>query len=103
MGAGGHDDLVALLFAEAVVGEDPALVLWPVAWLALAALFGPLLLNQLVGCEVGEVVESFDALLAERDEHLLGQMRHLGEIVGDAQRSAFFAGSRLAPLQRFGR
>ena len=34
VGAGGHDDLVALLFAKAVFGEDPALVLGAVARLA---------------------------------------------------------------------
>ena len=34
VGAGGHDDLVALLFGEAVFGEDPALVLGAVARLA---------------------------------------------------------------------
>src|SRR5215218_7438478 len=39
VGAGGHDDLVALLVGEAVFGEDPAFVLLAVA-LALAALLG---------------------------------------------------------------
>ena len=58
VGAGGHDDLVALLFGQAIVGEDAALVLGPVARLALAALLGALLLDELVGGEVGEVVEA---------------------------------------------
>ena len=44
VGAGGHDDLVALLVAEAVFGEHAAFVLGPVG-LALAALLGPLLLR----------------------------------------------------------
>src|SRR6478609_5706485 len=47
--AGGHDDLVALLVAQTIFGEDPTLVLGPVARFALAALLGPLLLDQLVG------------------------------------------------------
>src|SRR5690349_3790387 len=73
VGAGGHDDLVALLFAEPVVGEDSALVLRPVARLALAALLGTLLLHQLVGREIGEVVERADVRLAQGHQHLLGE------------------------------
>src|SRR5687768_17266995 len=49
MRAGGHDDLVALFFAQTIVGQQAALVLGPVARLALAALLGPLLLDQFVG------------------------------------------------------
>ena len=102
MGAGGHDDLVALLFAEAVLGEDPALVLGAVARLALAALLGPLLLDQLVGGEVGEVVERADVGLAQRHQHLLGEVRHLGERVLDAELAALLARRGFAPLERFG-
>src|SRR5918998_2470733 len=65
VGAGGHDDLVALLVGEAIFGEDAALVLGPVA-LALAALLRALLRDELVGGEIGEVVERLDARLAER-------------------------------------
>ena len=52
MSAGGHDDLVALLFGESVVGEQAALVLRSGARLAAARL-DPLLLDQLVGGEIG--------------------------------------------------
>src|SRR5207237_7299820 len=51
--AGGHDDLIALLVRQAIIGEQAASVLGPVG-LALAALLGPLLLDQLVGGEIGE-------------------------------------------------
>src|SRR5438128_1527185 len=59
MGARGHDDLVALLFGKPVFRQDSALVLGPVARLAAAGL-NPFLLDQLVGGEVGEIVESAD-------------------------------------------
>src|SRR5690242_20837172 len=84
VGAGGHDDLVALLFAEAVFGENPALVLGPVARLAATRL-DPLLLDQLVGREIGEVVERTDVRLAQGHEHLLGEVRDLGERILDAE------------------
>src|SRR5947208_15391303 len=100
MRAGSHDDLVALLVAEGIFGEDSALVLGAVARLALAALLGPLLLHELVGGEVGEIVERLDPGLAERDEHLLGEVWHLGEVVADPERSALLARCRLAPLER---
>src|SRR5690349_6766146 len=74
VGSRSHDDLVALLFAEAIFGEDPALVLGPVARL-LAARLDALLLDQLVSGEVGEVVERADVRLAQRHQHLLGQVR----------------------------
>src|SRR3546814_10541985 len=64
VGASGHDDLVALLVAEAIFGENAALVLGSVAFLAAARLL-PLLLDQLVGGEIGEVVERLDAGLAQ--------------------------------------
>src|SRR6185295_12108036 len=100
VGAGGHDDLVALLFGQAVVGEDPALVLGPVARLAAARL-DPLLLDQLVGGEIGQIVERPDPGLAERHQHLLGEVRNLGEIVRDAELAALLARGGLAPLERF--
>src|SRR3569623_493459 len=55
---GGHDELVALLFREAVFGEYAALVLGALGGvLGAAARFLALLLRQLVGGEVGEIVE----------------------------------------------
>src|SRR3954463_5323976 len=71
VGAGSHDDLIALLFGEAVVAEQPAFVLGPVARLAAARL-DPLLLHELVSREVGKVVERPDPRLTERHKHLLG-------------------------------
>ena len=101
VGAGGHDDLVALLVAQAIFGENPAFVLGPVG-LPLAALLGPLLLDELVGGEIGEIVERLDAGLAERDQHCLVEVRKLGQRVLDAKAATFLAGSRLAALERFG-
>ncbi len=100
MRAGGHDDLVALLFGEAVLVEDAALVLGTIARLALAALLGALFMDELVARQIGEVVERADVGLAQCDQHLLGQMRQLGERIVDAQFAALLARRRLAPLER---
>src|SRR3569623_1218038 len=86
--AGGHDDLVALRFAQAVLAEHAALVLRTLGGvLGAAARFLALLLDQLVGREIGEVVERLDAGLAERAQHRLGQVRHGRQIVLDTERS----------------
>src|SRR6478672_7990096 len=95
VGAGSHDDLVALLFGEAILGEDTALVLRPVARLAAARL-DPLLLHQLVGGQVSKIVERLNARLAQCDQHLLGEVRKLGEVVGDAETAAHLPGSGFA-------
>src|SRR5687768_16213312 len=100
MGAGGHDDLVALLLVEAVIGEDPGLVLGPEILLAAARL-DPLLLDQLVGGEVGQIVERLDAGLAQGHQHLLGEIGHFGQRIVDAHRAALLAGGLLLALQRF--
>src|SRR5579864_4399362 len=99
--AGGHDDLVTLLFGEAVVREDPAFVLWPVARLAPARL-DALFLNELVGREVGKVVQGADVRLTERHQHLLGEVRDLRERILDAQLAALFTSCCFAALERFG-
>ena len=65
--AGGHDDLVALLFAEAVFGRECP----PLSSGRLLRLFAggggldPLLLDKLVGGEVGEVIKRSDVGLAQ--------------------------------------
>src|SRR5438067_1634134 len=100
VGAGGHDDLVALLFSEAVVGEDPALVLRALARFAAAG-FDALLLDELVSGEVGEIVERLDPRLAEGDEHLLGEVRKFGQSILHAERASLLAGRGFAPLERF--
>src|SRR6185312_3673878 len=100
--AGGHDDLIALLFAEAVLGEDSALVLGPIARLAAAGL-DSLLLDQLVRGEIGEIVERSDVGLAQSHQHLLGEVRELGERILDAQLAALFTRRGLAALECLGR
>src|SRR4051812_16718864 len=90
VGAGSHDDLIALLFGEAVVAQQPTLVLGPVARLAAARL-DALLLHELVGGEVGKVVQRPDPGLAKRDQHLLRKMRDFGERVLDAELAALLA------------
>ena len=60
-----------------------------------------LLGDQLVGREIGEIVEGLDAGLAEGDEHLLGQMGNLGEGIVDAESLPLAAVGFLALGQRF--
>src|SRR3546814_4877412 len=73
--AGGHDDLVALLFAQAIFGEHAALVLLAVGaahgravGVATATRSLALLRNQFVGRQVGQVVERLDPCLRS-EEH----------------------------------
>ncbi len=70
--------------------------------LGAAARLLALLLDELVGREVGEVVERLDARLAERDQHRLGEVRKLGERILDAKAAALLAGRGFAALERFG-
>src|SRR3546814_4841568 len=91
VGACRHDDLVALLFAEAIFAQHAALVLGALAARRTAAVVGALLGDQLVGREVGEVVERLDPRLAEHDEHRFGQVRNIGQIVLHAKFAAFGA------------
>ena len=67
-----------------------------------AARLDPLLLDQLVGGEVGEVVERADVGLAQRHQHLLGEVRHFGQRILDAKLAALLARRGLAALERFG-
>src|SRR3546814_14751205 len=76
-----HDDLVALLFAEAIFAQHAALVLGALAARRTAAVVGALLGDQLVGRAVGEVVERLDPRLAEHDTHRFGQVRNIGQII----------------------
>ena len=101
MGARCHDDLVALFLAQTIVGEDAALFGLGIGH--PPARLDPLLLDQLVGREVGEIVEGADVRLAERDEHLLGEVRELGKSILDAELAALFPRSGFAALERFGR
>src|SRR5918993_537804 len=99
----GHDDLVPLLFRQSIFGQNPALVLGaPGRRLGAAARLLTLLLDELVGREVGKVVERLDARLAKRHQHRLVQMRKLGQRILDAKAAALLARSGLASLQRFG-
>src|SRR5918993_436413 len=103
VGASGHDDLVPLLFGQGIFGQDPALVLGaPGCCLRATARLLTLLLDELVGGEVGEIVERLDARLAQCNQHRLGQMRKLGQRILDTEATALLAGSGLAALQRFG-
>src|SRR3546814_649826 len=90
--AGGHDDLVALLVGEPVFGEHAALVLGPVARFLAAARLDALLLDEFVGRQIGEIVECLDPRLAERDEHRLGQIRHVDERILDDERRSEASG-----------
>ena len=63
---------------------------------------GALLLDQLVGGEIGEVVERPDARLAQRHQHLLGEVRQFGQRILDAELAALLAGGGFAALERFG-
>src|SRR5687767_736199 len=94
MRASGHDDLVALLFAQAEFAEHAALVLGALRTAQRRAGFRrrgaaarrlALLGDQLVGGEVGKIVERLDPGLAEHDQHLLVEMRDLGERILDAK------------------
>src|SRR5690606_32586571 len=108
--AGSHDDLVALLFAEPELAEHPALVLRArlvaaqrrtglgIAAARRLALSG----DQLVGREVGEVIERLDPGLAENDQHLLGQVRDLGQRIVDAERATLGAERLFLALDRLG-
>src|SRR6187551_1030400 len=93
--AGGHDDLVAVLFAEPELAEHPALVLGALVaaqrrtGFDVAAARGLALLgDQLVGREIGEIVERLDPGLAEHHQHLFGQVRNLDQRVLDAELAA---------------
>ena len=70
--------------------------------LGAAARLRPLLLDQLVGREIGEIVERPDAGLAQRHQHLLGEVRQLGQRILDAEPAALLAGSGFAALERLG-
>src|SRR6218665_3860513 len=66
VGARGHDDRVALVFAQAVFGQDAALVLGAVRIAArraviAAALLLALLGDQFIGGEIGQIVKRLDA------------------------------------------
>src|SRR3546814_11704498 len=50
-----------------------------------------------------KVIERLDSRLAEGDQHRLGQMRHVGERILDAELAALGACRRLAALKRLGR
>ena len=88
---------------RAVFGQDSALVLGALGRrLGAAARLLALLLDELVGREIGEVVERLDARLAQGHQHLLGEVRKLGQRILDAKATAFLAGSGFAALERFG-
>ncbi len=57
VGAGSHDDLVTLLFAQAIFGQYAALVLGTLAGLGAAARLDAFLLDQFVGREIRQIVE----------------------------------------------
>src|SRR3546814_5999081 len=68
-----------------------------------AARLDALLLDEFVGRQIGEIVECLDPRLAERDEHRLGQIRHVDERILDAERLALLARGGLTAVERFGR
>ena len=88
---------------RAVFGQDSALVLGALGRrLGAAARLLALLLDQLVGREIGKIVERLDARLAQGHQHLLGEVRKLGQRVLDAKAAALLAGRGFAALERFG-
>jgi hypothetical protein len=101
VGAGGHDDLVALLFGEAVVGEHAALVLGPVARLArrrgstrffwISSSVARSARSSSVGCSP-----------CPASPASLGEVRHFGQRVLDAELAALLARRGLAALERLG-
>src|SRR5690606_21246636 len=63
VGAGGHDDLVALLFGQAKAAEHATLVVAAAAGAAAVGAptrLGALARHQLVGRKVGEIIERLD-------------------------------------------
>ena len=81
---GCHDYLVALLFTEAKFGEHTAFVVG--IFLAPAAVALPLARDQFIRRQIGEIIERLDPRLAKRDQHCLGEMRHVGKRILDAKR-----------------
>src|SRR5690349_432519 len=101
VGAGSHDDLVALLVGQAIFGQNSALVLGPVARLAAARL-DPLLLDQLVRGEIGEIVQGTDVRLAQGHKHLLGEVRDFSQSILDPQLPPLFTRCSLPALECLG-
>src|SRR3546814_16148739 len=73
--AGRHDDFIALLFTETIFAQNAAFVLD--TFLAAAAAFRTLLCNELLGGEIGKVIQRLDARLAQRPQHALAHILHL--------------------------
>ncbi len=96
VGAGGHDDLVALLFAKTVFGKNAALVLGAAAWLAAAG-FDALLLDSRRS-RLARSSEQLDVGFAPELPASARWSANLGERVLYAQSPTLFASGGFAAL-----